>query len=115
MRKEIADKWVAALRSGKYPQGQEWLRNEIGKFCCLGVLCDISGIGEWDGPAYRHLDKHGEEFASTMYLSPTIMEWAGMESWSGIIPGEMPLAVRNDQGDSFDTIADVIEANWEVL
>ena len=37
------NKWVAALRSGKYQQGVGSLnRNE--KYCCLGVLADINNI-----------------------------------------------------------------------
>jgi hypothetical protein len=39
-------KWVEALRSGKYQQGQGYLQKD-GKFCCLGVLCDVSDVGEW--------------------------------------------------------------------
>lgn len=33
-------KWVAALRSGKYKQGQKALLKDD-KFCCLGVACAI--------------------------------------------------------------------------
>ena len=36
----LKKKWVAALRSGKYEQGKEALRNGD-KYCCLGVLCEI--------------------------------------------------------------------------
>lgn len=44
MKKELKDKWVAALRSGKYEQGQNYLRTEKNKYCCLGVLCEVAGI-----------------------------------------------------------------------
>ena len=47
MDKETKDKWVAGLRSGKYKQGRGMLkRNAVGgvKHCCLGVLCEISGL-----------------------------------------------------------------------
>jgi hypothetical protein len=37
MDKELKAKWVAALRSGEYEQGEGSLY-EGGKFCCLGVL-----------------------------------------------------------------------------
>lgn len=40
MDQEVKAKWVAALRSGEYPQGKGAL-NRDGKFCCLGVLCDV--------------------------------------------------------------------------
>ena len=39
----ILNKWVEALRSGKYKQGQHNLRNADNTYCCLGVLCDIEG------------------------------------------------------------------------
>lgn len=43
MKKDIAMKWVEALRSGKYKQTRGTLKNNEG-FCCLGVLCEINGI-----------------------------------------------------------------------
>ena len=44
MKKNIAKRWVKALRSGKYKQGQCLLKQvEEGqvKYCCLGVLCEL--------------------------------------------------------------------------
>jgi hypothetical protein len=41
MNKEIADKWIEALRSGEYEQGIASLQSG-GRFCCLGVLCDLA-------------------------------------------------------------------------
>ncbi len=42
MLKSIKNKWVKALRSGKYKQGTGQLRSENGmSFCCLGVLATI--------------------------------------------------------------------------
>ena len=43
MNKELKDKWVAALRSGKYVQGTGNLQSG-GRYCCLGVLCDVAGV-----------------------------------------------------------------------
>lgn len=37
---DLKTKWIAALRSGEYEQGKSSLEDE-GKFCCLGVLCNI--------------------------------------------------------------------------
>ena len=43
MKKEIADKWVAALRSGEYTQAREMLACDARtKHCCLGVLCELA-------------------------------------------------------------------------
>lgn len=36
--------WVAALRSGLYEQGQQVLKTQDGKFCCLGVACDLKKV-----------------------------------------------------------------------
>ena len=41
MNQEIKAKWVNALRSGDYEQGQGALKNPDGQYCCLGVLCDL--------------------------------------------------------------------------
>jgi len=45
MKKEIAKKWVKALRSGKYKRGEGYLKqynkkNQV-RHCCLGVLCEL--------------------------------------------------------------------------
>lgn len=47
MDPELKAKWLEALRSGKYEQGIRVLKTKEGKFCCLGVLCDISGKGSF--------------------------------------------------------------------
>lgn len=39
MDKDLLQKWVAALRSGNYKQGEEYLCYN-GKYCCLGVLVE---------------------------------------------------------------------------
>jgi hypothetical protein len=44
MKAELKRKWIEALRSGKYAQGEGMLKNsETGEMCCLGVLCEIQG------------------------------------------------------------------------
>lgn len=40
MRDELKKKWIEALRSKKFEQGQNAM-NSNGKFCCLGVLCEV--------------------------------------------------------------------------
>lgn len=45
MKKTIAEKWVKALRSKKYRQGQMALKTKSSRgtvrHCCLGVLCEL--------------------------------------------------------------------------
>jgi len=48
MKAEFKSKWLDALRSGQYRQGQGKLRNEGNEFCCLGVLLDKCIEGYWD-------------------------------------------------------------------
>lgn len=44
MDAELKAKWVDALRSGKFRQGDAMLYNmSQNSFCCLGVLCKVMG------------------------------------------------------------------------
>lgn len=43
---EFRKQWVDALRSGSYEQGQSALR-ENGKYCCLGVACNLVPEFKW--------------------------------------------------------------------
>ena len=114
MNKEIKAEWVAALRSGEYEQGAGKLAWQ-GKFCCLGVLCEV---------AWKHgvvAARRDPYIASTRYdgeaqlLPRVVMEWAGLEGRDPYIaprPREQahPISYLNDvAGESFDTIADLIE------
>lgn len=47
MKTEWKKKWLKALRSGEYKQGKNYLRKGD-EFCCIGVLCDITGVHEWE-------------------------------------------------------------------
>jgi hypothetical protein len=52
MNEEIKERWKIELCSGKYPQGDGYLRQwnidtQQCEYCCLGVLCEMSGLGEW--------------------------------------------------------------------
>lgn len=62
MNPDLKRKWVEALRSGCYAQGQKYLRQTTDggdTYCCLGVLCDVIDRSRWlhrsrgDGKAYR--------------------------------------------------------------
>lgn len=44
---KFKEKWVAALRSGKYKQGKDFLYNkDEDTYCCLGVACKVAGVGD---------------------------------------------------------------------
>lgn len=70
MKKELRDRWCAALRSGEFRQGIDVLRSddEIPTYCCLGVLAAIAEPELWDGNVHdgevaelnsRHLHEYG--------------------------------------------------------
>lgn len=49
MKADVKEKWLAALRSEQYQQGQyrlKWLRAGGPEHCCLGVLCEVLGVPE---------------------------------------------------------------------
>jgi len=129
MKKEIADKWTAALRSGDYKQGPGALCKD-GAFCCLGVLCDLHRKevgGEWTEADVPFSDLPAPAPFGSMYytvgdddydyalLPETVAEWAGVRSISPSPRYQQCLTVLNDNGWKFEHIADLIDTNWEDL
>jgi len=116
MKRTIALKWIAALRSGKYKQLTGALTNgDRTEFCCLGVLCDISKQGKWDVDQYATKNS----WAATLTLPPKVMKWAGIDNAEGEITFKnktLDLLELNDtRGRSFKQLAAYIERNWEKL
>lgn len=119
MKKSIAKKWVKALRSGEYNQGNGHLVNVnpdgSERFCCLGVLCNLateSGYGEWSGLLF--VDEKGNDHYG--YLPEGVKEWAGLKSIDGARGHALKsLATLNDHGATFAEIANIVEAEYETL
>lgn len=119
MNQEVKAKWVAALRSGKYEQTYTLLHDGGGCYCCLGVLCDISGLGQWverpDGaPEYVV-----GAFSADDIPPHAVLDWAGFEAGPKTILRIPSVSIddvdnqlhdHNDAGRSFAAIADAIEA-----
>jgi hypothetical protein len=115
MKAELKQKWVEALRSGKYEQGRLVLKNTEGHMCCLGVLLDIEAPAGWSACAteipgevghYGHQD--GNFCGDFLHLKTR--ERHGLTS--ELDDGESiahRLAHMNDNGRSFAEIADWIE------
>lgn len=104
MNKWVKRKWVRALRSGEYTQGQGWLNPTENTYCCLGVL-GAEMVPEFcnsaDGP-YGAGTVAGED----TYLPDDLAILYGLD---GQIQSE--LGELNDSSDGFGIIADWIEAN----
>lgn len=121
-QRAIWEKWIRALRSGKYKQGAGKLRSEKDEFCCLGVLSDITHPDHWgknSAGCYTH-GVCGSPPASV--LNPFLKQESGMKSTLGFhisamvqtdkgnidIP-HLSLTALNDDGIHFSEIADIIE------
>lgn len=116
MRKEIADKWVAALRSGEYKQSRYSLTDGQG-FCCLGVLCDLArkeGLGNFDNGEF--ISAINEDDYSSSHLPKVVSDWADIDTSGGYVPSlGNSLMHLNDNGQTFEYLADVIEQNYESI
>lgn len=111
MKQEIAEQWVAALRSGEFKQGRYRLRNTKNEFCCLGVLCELYAR------AHPHIPNKqpNEYYGNNMLIPDQVERWAGMKTVFGLLPNNLTLSMLNDEGKSFNTIADLIDKHWQHL
>ena len=105
---------VDALRSGKYKQGTLTLRNSKDEFCCLGVACDLLDHIEWQADVCGSC--YGVSDTKDMYLIGTlprsVQSIYGFRSDNGSARDRnvlLNLTSLNDQGTSFEEIADILE------
>lgn len=113
-----AKKWVEALRSGKYKQGQHLLRNEKDEFCCLGVACEVyvasnpdahkAVLDPDDQYSYLYRDSSGQDHSAT--LSDEVREWLGLTAPDGSYVASSLINLNDTERYDFDQIADVIES-----
>ena len=129
MNQEIKTKWVNALRSGDYEQGQGALKNPDGQFCCLGVLCDL-----YDKHRMEDFGAESSWTKDTVSLNEfisapedhevgvppnVVVDWAGLPHNNPDIfvtleeddfEQDLPIAELNDDfGLTFNELADLIE------
>ena len=120
MNSQIKQKWVDALRSGKYTQGKYRLYSGSG-FCCLGVLCDIYAkeVGDFtwvkkdpsktvDGDEwnYWYFDDQSE------VLPECVSKWAELDENDPLITKNFvltSLSSLNDKGVKFEDLSEDIE------
>jgi hypothetical protein len=113
MKQEIKERWTTALRSGEYEQGVGYLRYE-GKFCCLGVLCDLAvkdGVmreKKLPSGSYGYGD---DKLVGSLPVE--VRDWADLPDGDPEVPFKnlpFPLSMLNDEKElSFKLIADIIE------
>lgn len=121
MNADLKQQWIDALRSKQYKQGKKVLCqvDEKGKesFCCLGVLFDIAGGevgGEWSEPesVFKFSPLARKAIVKSSRSSDSSMLPNGFTKFSKLSKyTQSELAEMNDNGWSFEKIADWIEKN----
>lgn len=123
----LVQKWIEALRSGRYKQAQHRLHKADG-FCCLGVACNLfapessaSSIldeitGSWITAYFGEKAFLPDQLRRSLGLSTPAGDFDGQEfvvqgRWTHVYS----LADANDKGASFDEIAEIIESRPEGL
>lgn len=105
------------MRSREYKQESYVLKNGD-YYCCLGVACDISGIGKWVSDSKLGDTYVGERYQDRYGLTIEVLDWLGLvNSHNEIDLGfdewgtdrRMLLTMANDGGCTFEQIADLIE------
>ena len=110
-QKALREKWVEALRSGDYEQTTERLEgpvldddgeatSRIGH-CCLGVLCRVI---EPEGSISQFRAKPGEGYPPQEILNEETLAMVGIS-----LEDQYRLTNLNDDGVSFEEIADLLE------
>ena len=107
--KENRKQGEEALLSEEYQQFTHGLTSQDGfEYCCLGVACDISELGGWEGTSYEIENGSSDD----AILPDEVREWLGLASPEGNFKDEdgteTSLIYLNDNGISFDVIAAII-------
>ncbi len=117
MDTDVKNKWITALRSGRYLQGNGALRSnkqppggepEPDKFCCLGVLCDVLEVG-WERDDTDPLIKavYGSREGEISYPPKPLCDEVGLTG----VQAEKLADLNDDEEYSFEQIADWVEEN----
>lgn len=95
MNKEFVRKWIKALRSGEYEQGEKFLKQVGDKtvHCCLGVACEVAveqGLGQW-------VDEHEDAVYWTKDRASSIIEAA-------VFPEDLARMLGSDERQDYMNI-----------
>ena len=110
MKRGALNKWLKALRSKKYKPTSGALKDSKGH-CALGVLCDISEVGEWktqkDSTRMKYL---GQD----KYLPKEVEKWAGMSRQEAGDVMAFLIAYNDIKKLSFEEIAKLLENSYKI-
>jgi hypothetical protein len=130
MNTQIKQKWIDALRSGKYEQGSEKLRSGTG-YCCLGVLCDLYSQEhnvKWEFIGNEETNLQPMDYwyfdGDSEFLPESVMNWAELKTHNPTLQVDVEdndhedgwcyedgISGINDSGCTFSRIASLIEAH----
>lgn len=110
----LQSKWIEALESSKYLQGEGYLcskgteEDSGDRYCCLGVACEVIGVEKKDVPGgcYEYQGYRGQ-------LTSDLRDKIGLASGMGAKIGDeaKSLAIMNDDGTTFAEIARILREN----
>jgi hypothetical protein len=108
---DIKEKWLEALRSGKYKKGKDCLLNDD-KYCCLGVLCEIQERPKNHIHEFKFsFDGNTGSLNTDNSLYETLNSLGYFNGFKIKIEGKeyMTLAYINDESETFDNVIEIIE------
>ena len=120
MKREIGEKWIAALESGEYMKGTGKLclveSSGHTTFCCMGVLAELA-IG--DGVEVEKIwnDTFAQYQGELAFLPHVVRDWAGLKTTNGAYKDEKEysLVELNDESDGFEPVIEIIRNHLEEL
>jgi hypothetical protein len=120
MKTDIKTDWKTNLRSGEFAQGLGQLRawdanNKVWAYCYLGILCEMSGLGEWEEVKERDGHCFSTYLGSKHYLPDEVAEWAGIAPVVDTMEGvQQRIGTMNDSGATFLNIAEALDATHDL-
>lgn len=120
MKADIKAAWKTNLRSGEFAQGSGQLRSwdstkKVWTYCCLGILCEMSGLGEWEVREAADGSRYSTYLGSKHYLPDEVAEWAGIAPVNSAEEGvQQRIGTMNDSGATFLNIADALDATHDL-
>ena len=114
MRKEVAQVWAAALRDSSSKQGRNALEHR-GKVCVLGVLCLLAlTVGVCD---YEEIDGFSYFDGENRKVPLSVKKWAKIKEDQPVTFPDYFVSITwlNDNGYTFNELADLIEKHYDSL
>lgn len=91
--------WLESLRSGKYPQTQNFLKTASCDYCCLGVYAEVVDDVEWlDGGTYYYFEVDGGTYEGSLTHDHELSK----------VQSEL-ISLNDDANLNFEQIALVVE------